>query len=299
MTIGVVAPSSPVSVRKLEKGIQLLEARGYMVERGVHLYDRHAYLAGTDEGRAADLQQMLVREDIDAVFCARGGFGACRIVELIDWDLIAKSRPKPFAGFSDLTTIHLAIERRLGWTSFHSPVLTTMGEGISPVAEECFWNLLERSEPLGLMDSPPQNMTTIVPGVAQGALAGGCLSMLCASIGTWEQPNFAGKIVALEDTNEPLYRVDRYVNQLIRSGLLDDCVGIVLGTVTGWEKDLKEPISRTLDDVWREYFVPLGKPVISGFPFGHEPDPLTLPFGCLVELDAMERKLTILETAVS
>jgi muramoyltetrapeptide carboxypeptidase len=297
MTIGVIAPSSALRDERLAKGIALLEEKGFRIVAGDHLYDRHGYLAGTDAGRAADLTSMFARRDIDAVFCARGGYGVCRLLDYADWNVIA-ANPKVFVGYSDITTLHLALERRAGLVTFHGPMVVTHGGGLSESASDCFWRAVGRAEPLGVYDTGSAPIRMLAGGQAQGRLAGGCLALLGAAMGTPEQPDFAGRIVLIEDVGEALYRVDRLLAQMLRAGLLQQAAGFVLGTVTGWDREEKEIPPIPLDAVWRDYIRPLGKPAIAGFPCGHEPDPLTLPLGCMAELDADAGTLAVLEPAV-
>jgi len=296
MTIGVIAPSGPLRDPRLPEGIAALERRGYRVAVGDHLYDKYGYLAGTDASRAADFTAMFARRDVDAVFCARGGYGANRMLDYVDWKTVA-ANPKVFVGFSDVTTLHLAIERRVGLVTFHGPMVVTHGGGLSEAATDCFWRAIERAEPLGRYNTCDAPIRALVGGRVRGRLAGGCLSLLAAAVGTPETPDFRGRIVLIEDINDPAYRVDRLLVQLRRAGLLEQAAGFVIGTVTGWDKQEKETPAIPLDTVWQDLIAPLGRPTIVGFPFGHQPNPLTLPLGCLAELDADAGALTILEPA--
>jgi muramoyltetrapeptide carboxypeptidase len=241
---------------------------------------------------------MFARRDIDAVFCARGGYGACRMLDYVDWETVA-ANPKVFVGYSDNTTLHLALERRLGLTTLYGPVVVSHGgAGLSPTAADCFWRAMGSAEPLGRYDTGGAPIRTLVSGRATGRLAGGCLTLLGVAIGTPESPDFRDRIVLIEDIGDRAYRVDRMLVQALRAGLLQQAAGFVIGTVTGWEKEEKEPPIITLDQVWRDHIAPLGKPAIVGFPFGHEPNPLTLPLGCRAELNADAGTLTVLESAV-
>jgi muramoyltetrapeptide carboxypeptidase len=296
MTIGVIAPSSAIRDDRLEKGIAYIESRGYRVHRGDHLYTRHGYHAATDAMRAADLMAMFSDPDIHGIFCARGGYGAWRLLPLLDFGAIAKN-PKLFVGYSDITTLHLALEKHAGLMSIHGPVVTTLGGGMSDEGSECFWQVLESVEPFGAYQL--EGVKTLAGGKATGRLVGGCLSLLAASAGTPEQPDFCGRIVLIEDVNESVPHVDRHLSQLIRSGAFDGAAGVVVGTVTDWDKDLKKSPTINLDDIWKDRLLPLGIPTVLGFQFGHVPDPLTIPLGCMAELDAEAGQLTILEAAVT
>ena len=298
MTIGIVAPSSGARNDRLEKGIGLLEASGYRVALGDHLFDRHGYLAGMDSARAADFTQMFARKNVDAVFCARGGYGAARISRLVDWDVVV-ANPKLFVGYSDITTLHLALERRARLITIYGPMVASLGGGLSEDCARLFWRMLTSIEPVGNIRTPEECIRTLVGGKVQGRIGGGCLALLAAAVGTPDAPDFRNRIVLLEDVDEAAYRVDRYLMQLLHAGILQQAAGFVIGTVTDWEKQEKGPAGITLERVWEDIMAPLGKPTIIGFPCGHEPDPATIPLGCLAELDADSGTLTLLESAVS
>jgi len=297
MTIGIVSPSSGARNDRLEKGIAILEAAGYRVSLGDHVFDRHGYLAGTDSARAADFTDLFTRKDVDAVFCARGGYGAARIMRLVEWDIVARN-PKLFVGYSDITTIHLALERRSRLMSIYGPMVASLGAGLSESCAGLFWKMVTSSELIGRIGASEGNIRTFVGGKVQGRLAGGCLALLAAAVGTPDAPDFNGRIVLLEDVDEAAYRADRYLMQLLHAGILEQAAGFVIGTVTDWEKQDKGPLGITLQHVWQDIIAPLGKPTILGFPCGHEPDPVTIPLGCLAELDADACALTLLESAV-
>jgi muramoyltetrapeptide carboxypeptidase len=298
MTIGVVAPSSALRDSRLEPGMEALRARGYRVVAGEHLYDQHGYLAGLDRLRAADVTAMFARSDVDAVFCARGGYGAIRLLDWIDWDVV-RAHPKPFVGFSDITTLHLALERAAGLVSFHGPMVVNLGGDLSETARDCFWRMLERAEPFGIYDTSGAAIRTLVGGKAEGRLAGGCLSICQAALGSAEQPDFRGRLVLIEDVGEAAYKIDRMLTHFRRSGLFEGAAGFIVGNATDWDKGLTRAPGIDLEHVWREQLAPLGKPAIVGFPFGHEPNPLTLPLGCLARLDADAGTVEALEPAVA
>jgi muramoyltetrapeptide carboxypeptidase len=237
MTIGIIAPSSPIRDHEREAaGLKCVKDAGYEYVIADHVFDGHGYLAGMDKDRAADFTAMFARKDVDAVLCARGGYGAIRMVDLIDWEVVA-ANPKPFVGFSDITTLHLAFENRIGMVTHYGPMLMSLGKGIDESASSCFWGLLENGEPLGVLPSTGSETVTLVGGKATGRLAGGCITLLCTASGTTDAPDFTGRIVVLEDIGDAVYRVDRCIVQLIRACHLDKAAGIVVGTVTDWEKE--------------------------------------------------------------
>ena len=297
-TIGIVAPSSPVSREELDHGIALLEERGYRVVVGEHVLARHPsndYLAGTDAQRAADLNAMLSRPDVHAVLCARGGYGAMRLFDLIRWDAIPQD-PKIFVGYSDITSLHTALNQRCGWITFHGPMVTAVPK-LNAEALAVYWRLLETPEAFGALPADVRTLTTVSGGKVEGELAGGCLCLLAQSCGSPYAPDFRNKIVLLEDVGGAVYHADRDLTQLRNAGILDQAAGFVIGTITRWKQIEADPPVNTPDTLWQDFFGDSGKPVVSGFPFGHEADPLTLPLGVRACLDADAGTLVLLDSA--
>jgi muramoyltetrapeptide carboxypeptidase len=149
-----------------------------------------------------------------------------------------------------------------------------------------------------MLPADPETITTIVCGTVTGELAGGCLSLLASSCGSRHSPNFDGKIVFIEDVGEAIYRADRNLWQLRNAGAFDRAVGFVIGSLTNWQKFEADPPVNRPEMLFEDFFKSLGKPTISGFPFGHEPNPLTLPLGIQASFDADNKTLTLLEAAV-
>ncbi len=297
-TIGIVSPSSPVEQVDLEKGIECITARGYHVVLGPHVLDRLDtcdYIAGTDENRAADINAMFADPAIDAIFCARGGYGCLRLLDRIDWQVIGRSR-KPFVGYSDITSLHLGVAKTSGLPTFHGPMVAAHAR-MTDATREQFWALLESPEPTSIQDSE-RKPTTLVPGQVEGELAGGCLCLLAHACGSRYEPNFDGKIVLIEDVGEAVYRADRALWQLKNAGLLDSAAGFVVGTITGWKKEEADPPKNDPVRMFEEILGPLNKPTVLGFPFGHEPDPLLMPLGARVRLDGTAGTLELLEGVV-
>lgn len=298
-TIGVVSPSSYKALEALQPGIDKIRQRGYRLLFGEHAFDRRGYLAGEDRDRAADLNAMFANPDVKAVLCTRGGYGASRILDYLDWDLI-RAHPKPLIGYSDITTLHLAFLRQTEMVVFYAPMIITLARDVSPLVVDNLFDLLEKPQPLGTYDTREGNVQTLVPGVVEGELTGGCLCLVTAACGTPEQVDARGKILCLEDVDEPPYAVDRMLTQLKRCGVLDEAAGFVIGEITNWEQHVSDPAETlTIEQIWQDILVPLGKPTIIGFPFGHVTHPLTLPFGVRARLDATAGTLTLLEPAVS
>lgn len=298
-TIGVVSPSSYKALEALQPGIDKIRQRGYRLLFGEHAFDRRGYLAGEDRDRAADLNAMFANPEVKAVLCTRGGYGASRILDYLDWDLI-RAHPKPLIGYSDITTLHLAFLRQTEMVVFYAPMIITLARDVSSLVVDNLFDLLEKPQPLGTYDTREGNVQTLVPGVVEGELTGGCLCLVTAACGTPEQVDARGKILCLEDVDEPPYAVDRMLTQLKRCGVLDEAAGFVIGEITNWEQHVSDPAETlTIEQIWQDILVPLGKPTIIGFPFGHVTHPLTLPFGVRARLDATAGTLTLLEPAVS
>ena len=182
--------------------------------------------------------------------------------------------------------------------TFHSPNATSL-RNLDALSSDVFWRSLEQTEALGTLPANSDTLQTIVGGTAEGELAGGCICLLAHACGSRYPPDFAGKIVLLEDVGEAVYRVDRDLTQLRNAGAFDNAAGFVIGTITRWQQSEAEPPVNTPSALWQDFFARMGKPAIAGFPFGHEPNPLTLPLGVRAHLDATNRALTLLEAAVS
>ncbi|MEU6243854.1 LD-carboxypeptidase [Streptomyces sp. NPDC047024] len=291
--VAVVAPSGPVPGERLRAGLDVLRDWGLEPVVAPHVLDRHgefAYLAGTDADRAADFQRAWCDPSVDAVLCARGGYGVQRMVDLLDWEAMRAAGPKVFVGFSDITVLHEAIATRLGLVTLHGP----MAAGIDFIGSE------RAREQLRLTLLAPEKVQVIasgggalVPGRARGVTLGGCLSLLAAELGTpHARPSARGGLLCLEDVGEETYRLDRYLTQLLRSGWLEGVRGVLLGS---WEKC--DPYDR-VRPLLADRLGPLGVPVAEEFGFGHCADALTVPFGVAAELDADQGTLTLEEPAL-
>ncbi|HEX4059881.1 MAG TPA: LD-carboxypeptidase [Streptosporangiaceae bacterium] len=313
--VAVVAPSGRGDPDLLAAGCRILTGWGLDVHVGPHALTRHpalSYLAGADADRAADLEQAWLDPDVEAVLCARGGYGAQRIVDRLDWAAMAAVPPKIFSGFSDVTALHEAFALRLRVATLHSPNI--WGDGFTgfPGAAEALRQALFDPDAGGrTLASDPAGW--LAPGRATGVTAGGNLSMLAANLGTLDgrdvppgpaggsrdgrrfraSVGFAGCLLLLEDVNEDCYRLDRMLTQLLRSGALDGVAGIALGTWTGCNP--AEDVPAVLAD----RLAGLGVPVAWGLGFGHTAPQPTIPLGVPAELDSATGTLTFLEPAVS
>lgn len=290
-TVGIVSPASPLAPEKVEPVCELLRAAGYRVHIGRHAFERDYFLAGSDEMRASDLMAAFDDPGIEAVYCSRGGYGCARLIPHLDLDRMAASG-KMFLGFSDITTLHLALNRR-GLPTVHAPMALTLSSPREAWVVESFLGVLG-----GSVEIPPSAPTgkTLVPGKAEGVVTGGCLCLLTDSIGTEDALDAAGKIVLIEDVDENPHRIDAMLTHLRLIGALDNCAGIVIGEMTKTDELQDESIGgKPWLEIVRERLEPLGKPMIVGYPFGHVKQMLSLPLGIGARLDADAGTLTYLE----
>ena len=286
--IGVAAPSGMVRKERLDRGLEYLRGRGYDPVPAPHVLDRHAYLAGPDAVRLADLNSMLNAEDLAAVWFARGGYGCSRILSGVDLTALRR-RPKALIGFSDITVLHAAAFRRVGLSTFHGPHVCQLGE---PAAydETTLWAALS-----GLTDPlqyPLPADSVLRAGRAEGRLVGGCLSLLVSLVGTPDEAPLDGAILFWEDVGEEPYRIDRMLAHLRNSGRLKKLRGLIVGMTAGCragdpENDLP------LTEILETHLQGTDYPVVVGFPAGHGPGSVTFPLGRLARIDTMAGTLEI------
>ncbi|MER7696067.1 LD-carboxypeptidase [Streptomyces sp. NPDC096095] len=280
--VAVVAPSGPVPADRLEEGLAVLRDWGLEPVVGPHVRSAHPeldYLAGPDAGRAEDFQGAWCDPLVEAVFCARGGYGAHRMVDLVDWEAIRAAGPKVFVGYSDITVLHEALALRAGFATLHGPMVAT--ETFlrdAPTREHLRATLFtpEAVRTLGL-----ETAGALVPGRARGVLYGGCAGLLAADAGTpGGRAHARGGLLVIEDTGEDPYRLDGVLTRLLRSGALDGVVGVACGS---WQEC--GPYER-IRAVLADRLAPLGIPVVEELGFGHGPTALTIPLGVPAVLDA-------------
>ena len=304
--MGVIAPASaPPEPRALAQSLEKLAELGFKPRLGKNARARNGFLAGTDRERAADVMEMFRDKSIRAIFCVRGGYGTARLLELLDYKLIEK-HPKIFIGYSDITSLHCAFLKRAGLVTFHGPMLNSdINKPDFPVfALESMLGVLTQAKAYGSIRAgcPTSNARILRRGKASGRLIGGNLSILCATMGTPDQPSFKDKILFLEDLDEAPYRFDRMLTHLRNAGLLQQLAGVAIGVNANCE-DPKAAAARefrqSLEDVLLDRLLPLKIPVVSGLPFGHVPMNATLPVGVNVALDAVKGDLLITEAAVA
>lgn len=289
--VGLVSPSAATSEKILTTfAREALEALGFGVKEGKSFFNRRGHLAGTDEERAVDINQMFGDPEIKAVICLRGGSGAARILPLIDYDAIQKN-PKPLLGYSDITALHHAIYAKTGLITFHGPMGTGSWNSFNVRQfERLFFEQElvnyenERVEEDDLVIK--RNRTqTIRGGKAEGILFGGNLTVLTALAGSPYLADFTDKILFLEDIGEEPYRIDRMMSTLKLMGALDKIKGFIFGQCTDCEPSSGYG-SLNLDQILDDYILPLQIPAYRGAMIGHVPKQFILPMGAKVSMDA-------------
>jgi muramoyltetrapeptide carboxypeptidase len=301
-TIAMISPSGPAThpgggpPADIEETRRRFFAAGFRTVLSPHALDARGYLAGADADRAGDLQAMFTDPGIHGILCVRGGYGAHRFLDALDYALIRR-HPKVFIGYSDITALHMAFYTQAEFVTFHGP----MTRAIAQTDPHDFLGLLRavtRAEPLGPLVNPPAGprIETLVPGVAAGELIGGNAALLTALLGTPYQPEFAEKILFLEDVGDQLYRLDRKLAHLRLAGVLRQVAGIIIGEC---RYSPEEGPALSLRQILDDLIVPLGKPAIYGLACGHGSYHHTLPVGVQARLDATEGILSIEESAVS
>ncbi|MBJ2136465.1 LD-carboxypeptidase [Paraglaciecola chathamensis] len=304
-TIGLIAPSSNTwEDQEIYFAMDIIRSFGFKVKMATHLFDRTAYLAGTDKDRANDVNSMFADDKVDAIFCLRGGYGSPRILPYLDYDLI-RQHPKVFLGYSDVTALLNAIYTRSGVMTFHGPIAKqsfteyTLGE---------FKNVLFNPVDSMPLATPPafepaegqaekeNRLTTVTKGNASGVLVGGNLSLMVKLVGSPYEPDYTDKILFLEDVEEAPYRIDGMLTHLKLAGRLDKVAGIVFGKCTDCEPSSGPSFS--VEHVLKDRLGDLKVPVLSGVMIGHIDDMATVPVGAMATLDASKQRLTLDEAAV-
>ena len=286
--IGVVAPAGRVDLIDLERGVTRLEQLGFKVQVGKHVGKSHRYLAGSDCERAEDFQAMFENKEVQAVLCARGGSGTARILPYLNVSSLLRSQ-KIFVGCSDITTLLLYLTQSFGWVTFHGPMVATQfGKEPPPALEENFLRILAGEK----IQMRFPGVKALRPGIAEGVLTGGCLTLICTTIGTPYEIVTDDKILFIEDTDEAPYRIDRMLFYLKSLGKFDRVRGVIFGQMPRCQPDLLPEI---ILDILGEYRFP----ILFGFPSGHGDATATLPFGISLQLDATAGTVALLEEAVS
>jgi muramoyltetrapeptide carboxypeptidase len=294
-TIGIIAPAGSVNEESLLKGSAELQALGFQVICSESTLSQHYYFAGSHEERAGEFTRMFEDPRIDAIFCARGGYGCHHLVSRLDPSRI-KPNPKIFIGYSDITVLLQFLENACQMTCFHGPMVAReLAMGQPFYVRESLLECLTRISPGQRITS--SGLETLQPGVARGRLTGGCLSLLTATLGTPYEIQTAGKILFLEDVNAKPYQVDRMLMHLKLAGKLEDIQGVVFGEMLHCVPSSDQGYG--LQEIILDILGDFGFPILYGLPSGHtSTGALTLPFGVTAFLNASEKYLDLEEAAV-
>jgi muramoyltetrapeptide carboxypeptidase len=304
-TIGIVSPASAIfETEPYEIAKETFEAMGLQVKFGNFTKSRYGHLAGTDKERAAELMAMFEDDEVKAIIALRGGAGAARLLDLLDYKTIRKN-PKIFIGYSDITALHLALYQETGLVTFHGPVAVSTWNAFAYkhlkelIFEGKTLHYENPSEKGSELAQTENRIRTITPGVAKGALLGGNLSVLTNLMGTPYFPqNWKNKILYLEDIGEKIYAVDRMMSQLKLGGVLEQISGFVFGKCSDCNPGGSGYGSLTLEEVIDHYIEPLGVPAFSGAMIGHIDDNVTIPNGIKAEINAEKGSILLLNPAV-
>jgi muramoyltetrapeptide carboxypeptidase len=303
-TIGIIAPASPPPDPKaIDRAAAALERFGFKPKLGKNVRARLGFLAGTDRERATDVMAMFTDKKVKAMICIRGGYGAGRILDRLDYAVIRRN-PKILSGYSDITALHGALLKKANLLSIHAPMVNgaLADPKVPEFTKKSFFRTVMEAKPSGSICQgyTGKTVSTLHRGVAEGRLVGGNLSLICAGLGTPFAPSFEGKILFIEDISERPYRLDRLLTQLWNAGIFDQVAGVAVGV----NADCDEPKGKTMEyqqsgaDVVKERLSTLKVPVVIGLPFGHVDLNATLPVGARAKLDANKGDLIITESAV-
>lgn len=289
-TVGLVAPASPIPKENLSRCREAVESQGYKVIMGNSADKSYmGYLSGDDSVRAGDINEMFESKDIDGIFCIRGGYGSCRIVEKLDLDVI-RANPKVFVGYSDITILHLVFNQICNMVTFHGPMVSSnMISEFDDYTQKSFIETLSMGKELDFQNPQGKKIKTLNEGHSKGILVGGNLSLLASSIGTSYELETKGKILFLEELNEPTRKVDRFLQQLKHAGKFSEVKGIILG---GFKKcDPEQEGHAILVEVFNDVIKPLNISTVYNVEVGHGFPTASLPLGVNCELDARNGRI--------
>jgi len=304
--VAVVAPSSATDLQSVEKGKQKIMAMGLNPVMFPTCYTNYGHLSAPDLDRAKDINDAFKDESIKGIICLRGGYGTPRILNMLDYEMIA-ANPKVFVGFSDITALHIAFNQVCHMTTFHGPMATSNfvkfnNDNIE--FEQYTYGSLHKNiftnEPAGEHANPKdESLKGINSGKAEGSLIGGNLTLLVSTMGSKYELDTRNKILFIEEVNEPIYKIDRMLTTLALAGKFEQCAGIIFGTFTGCEREEKAyegGLDLTLEEVINNTVVPFDKPIISNFKAGHSFPQPTLPLGTNVKINADLNKVIFTES---
>jgi muramoyltetrapeptide carboxypeptidase len=306
-TIGLITPASPLfeANQVIIAAREKMENLGYKAKLGKNVYKKWGYLAGTDKERLEDFHEMIEDSDIKAIIAIRGGYGSGRLLKYLDYDLIRKN-PKIIHGYSDITSLLIAIQQMTGLITFHGPVAIST---YTDYTKKYFYKALSNTDPIGEIEDTPyeanlqtsNRVWTIQKGTGQGRLTGGNLTLIASLMGTPYEIETRDKILFIEEVGEEPQVLDRYLTQLDNAGKLEQCKGIVFDRMKSVHPgDFKASYYSTLskEEIIADRLKHYDIPACIGLSLGHIANKPTLPLGVMARLDADAGRLTILESAV-
>lgn len=276
-TIGIAAPASPFDRKKFIKGIHVLEKLGFETFYRHDIFDQSRYLAGSDNRRTEELSELFSNKNISAIMFARGGYGSQRIIPLLDVSFLANHK-KPVIGFSDVTALLAFLNQKAGMPTFYGPVITQLGAAEKETTADAFFKAITTGGPLGQVLSTGSK--ALKAGSASGKLIGGCLSLICSSMGTPYELDTEGSILFIEDAGEKVYVLDRMLTQLKNAGKFDGVGGVIFGSLIPPE-DEPHDVEAMILDVLSDFT----GPIMTNFPAGHVDEFITLPLNVAIDLD--------------
>lgn len=284
--IGIVNPAYWLEPERRERAVEVFEKLGYELVLGKSTELVQDKYAGSAEDRAADIMAMFTDPAIDAIICARGGYGGNRVLPLLDFDVI-RENPKIFVGYSDVTGFLASISKQSGLVTFHGPMLTTYDKQTVQYNLDVFHDVLSGRGDIRIQSPDACRARTIKPGIARGPLCGGNLSLVIERLGTPDQIDTTGTILFLEEIDEELYAFDRMMLHLKKSGSLQHINGLIIGEMLEMG-DSNVPFGKSVDEIVLDVCEDLNCPIVSNFPCGHGDYQATLPVSHAVELHAEE-----------
>lgn len=289
-TVGIIAPSSPVTKDEADACKKLVEDMGYKVKMGKCTYRSiNGYSAGTGKEKAEDINEMFMDKEVNAVWCIRGGDTSSHTIDKLDFEMI-KRNPKIFVGYSDVTSLHINFNQKCDFITFHGPMVkSNMLNDFDSFTKKSFENALNMDSELILYNPEGESFQVMVEGSAEGTIVGGNLALITSMIGTPYEIETKGKILFIEDVGETVARLDRMMYQLKYSQKLQEAEGIIFGDFTDCTNTRDE--SYTVVDMLKDVLADYNKPVMYNIKSGHCYPMSTIPLGAKCIMDTRSSKI--------
>ena len=295
--VAIIAPSTGTDQKSVDNAIERIKSLGLKPIEFPTIRNNYGHLSAPDAMRAEDVNEAFKRDDINGIICLKGGYGSARILSMLDFEMI-KANPKLFLGYSDITALHVAFNKICGLVTYHGPMASS--DFTDSYTKESLIKNLFTNEPIGLYESPDnEELISIRSGKGQGDLIGGNLSLLVSTLGSPYEVDTKGKILFIEEVNEPVYKIDGMLNSLSLAGKFDDCNGIILGTFTGCKRETKGyegGFDLPLETVFENTLLQSNKPILANFRAGHNFPQPTMAFGTMIKMDADKKEIIFTES---